>query len=766
MTGPGVQRLLSCLRRVRSVGNGEWVASCPVSGHGKGRGDVNASLSISVNNDGGPRLHCFAGCDRESILSAVGLRWNDIRPPRNAQKRRVPAPRPTSARPITVADLGHDKSLSEEFLRSLGLEDRIDGVLIPYRLMDGSLAPRQRLRTALSAKRGSRWLSGDGSPVPYGLDRIDEARAAGSIIIVEGESDCWALWQHGFPALGIPGASMAKKIEATHLEGIPIVYFFREPDSGGSTFAAGVVARLAEIGFAGEIREIRIDGVKDPADLHREAPASFRPTFRAAMDAAANVKSTLDTAVVLILDRHDPMSSARAFLEASYFRDGTRTLHHHGGVFYAWSGTHYPEAEENGIRAEIYDFLGKAKYRPKADRGGETAVDFKPNRARVYDILDALEALAHLPSVVSAPAWILGEGPPGIQPSELIACRNGLVHLPSGRLFPHSPHFFSPNALPFDFLPDSGAPATWNRFLDDLWDDDMEARDTLQEVFGYLLTLDMRQQKIFLIVGPRRSGKGTIARVLTALLGQANVCAPTLASLGTNFGLAPLIGKMAAIVADARLSGRADQAAVAERLLSISGEDSITVDRKFRTEWTGTLPARFVILTNELPRIADASGALASRFVVLTLRESFLGKEDTRLTDRLLEELAQILNWSIEGWKRLRGRGYFLQPSSSSEAVREIEDLGSPISAFLRERCEVKPGGEIECRRLFDSWKAWCDEQGRDHVGTLQTFGRDLRSVLPGIRLIRPRGEEGRTRAYSGLRLLARWEKDRSGPRY
>ena len=124
-----------------------------------------------------------------------------------------------------------------------------------------------------------------------------------------------------------------------------------------------------------------------------------------------------------------------------------------------------------------------------------------------------------------------------------------------------------------------------------------------------------------------RSGKGTIARVLTRMLGQANVSAPTLASLGQNFGLAPLIGKQLAIIADARLGGRTDQHGIAERLLSISGEDYLTVDRKYLPAWTGRLPARFMILTNELPRLSDASGALAHRFVVLRLTESHYGRE-------------------------------------------------------------------------------------------------------------------------------------------
>jgi len=81
--------------------------------------------------------------------------------------------------------------------------------------------------------------------------------------------------------------------------------------------------------------------------------------------------------------------------------------------------------------------------------------------------------------------------------------------------------------------------------------------------------------------GPKRAGKGTIARVLAWLVGTGNAVAPTLAGLGMNFGLAPQIGKRVAIISDARLGGRADQHAIAERRLSITGEDAITIDRKY-----------------------------------------------------------------------------------------------------------------------------------------------------------------------------------------
>jgi putative DNA primase/helicase len=286
-----------------------------------------------------------------------------------------------------------------------------------------------------------------------------------------------------------------------------------------------------------------------------------------------------------------------------------------------------------------------------------------------------------------------------------------------------------------------------------LWPDDQEAIDTLQEVFGYCLTGDTQQQKAFLLVGPKRSGKGTIARVLARLVGIGNSVAPTLAALGTNFGLAPLISKRVAIISDVRLGTRADQHAITERLLSITGEDAITIDRKYLPAWTGQLQARFIIISNELPRLADASGALASRFIVLLLTRSFFGREDQTLTGKLLTELPGILNWGIAGWRRLTERGYFVQPGSALDAVQQLEDLGSPTRAFLRELCEIGPFHTVGIDELYQAWCEWCTEQGQDHPGTKQTLGRNLLAVIPGLRPIRPRDGTGRRRGYQGVGL-------------
>jgi putative DNA primase/helicase len=452
----------------------------------------------------------------------------------------------------------------------------------------------------------------------------------------------------------------------------------------------------------------------------------------------------------LVLDPADPFSNAQIFIKKLYYHKSIRTLRFWQGDFYTWTGAAYSQMPADDIRAALYDFLTKSYV------SGEKGIDpFRPNRHRVADLQDALKAAANLSCEHTPPCWLKNTDKPDAL--ELIALSNGLLHLPTRKLYKTDANFFTTSSLPFNYESNATEPTAWLHFLKTIWPDDPQAISTLQEIFGLLLTSDTTQQKIFLIVGPLRSGKGTIARVLTALLGQHNVSGPTLASLSQSFGLAPLIGKKLAVIADARLGSRADQHSITERLLSISGEDSLSIPRKFMMDYTAKLDVRFMILSNELPRLADTSGALASRFIIITMTKSFFGKEDPGLTTKLLAELPGILNWSIEGWQRLQERGHFIQPKSSSEAIQELADLSSPMSAFVRDNCVLDSAIEIECSRLYAGWKDWCEEQGRDYPGTVQTFGRDLRAAVPALKISQPRKGEERVRTYLGITLKSVW---------
>lgn len=440
----------------------------------------------------------------------------------------------------------------------------------------------------------------------------------------------------------------------------------------------------------------------------------------------------------------EPLRVAQHLLP-DWRHQGELTLRHWRGSWIRWRRSHWAEVEPTELRNELYKRLGNACYDTK-----DGLRPWAPTRRKLADLEDALAAQVYLPGDTDAPAWLNGDdhGP-------IVACRNGLLRVRDRQLMEHTPQFFNLAACPCDYTPDAPEPKRWLEFLSQLWPDDEEAVRALQEFFGYILSGRTDLHKILLMVGQTRSGKGTIGRVLTALVGKRNMAGPTLASLGTNFGLAPLLGKPLAIVSDARLRKGSNAHLVVERLLTISGEDTIDVDRKYRDPWTGRLPTRFMILSNELPDFADASGAIARRFIVLTLRHSFLGRENPRLTRELLEELPGILNWSLDGLARLEQQGAFTEPESSVHAVQTMVDSVSPESAFIRECCTDRPDATVPVDDLFRAWQMWCYKQGRTHPGNKQTFGRNLHAALPHIRKTRPRAGDGsRQWVYEGLGLL------------
>lgn len=463
---------------------------------------------------------------------------------------------------------------------------------------------------------------------------------------------------------------------------------------------------------------------------------------------------------------HDPHRLARLFLEP-YRSDLGLKLRYWRDEFIRWDEGAYTRLPLGDLKAQLTSFIrgqfeADAEQRVLAWQRLGSPSDKKPKVRKVTgglvgNVQQALTGVSLLDHATPAPAWIdEGDGP---NPTELLAAPNGIVHLPAladqgGHVVREpTPQFFTFNRLAFEFDRCAPRPFRWLKFLAELWPDDPESINSLQEWFGYLLTPDTRQQKILMMVGPKRAGKGTIATVLRELVGKANVAGPTLNSLTTPFGLAPLLGKSVAIIDDARLSGRTDGAVVSERLLTISGEGAISIDRKHLSAVEDKLSTRFVIISNELPQINDSSGALVSRMIVLRFTQSWYGTEHTGLRDELRDELPGILLWAVEGWKRLRDRGHFIQPASGEELRTEMEDLASPVGAFVRDRCWVGPGERVEISELYRVWCSWCEERGRKEPWTEQMFGRNLRSAVPNIKGRRPRSGGERIREYEGIRL-------------
>jgi putative DNA primase/helicase len=458
-----------------------------------------------------------------------------------------------------------------------------------------------------------------------------------------------------------------------------------------------------------------------------------------------------------------PMRVARQIAEEDLATpQGLPSLRWHRGGFARWDGTAWPtekgKAVEDAVRKQLYEITEHAMIAIVNDEGKRRLFPWNPDPRKIADLLEALGiGVLQLPYDLEPPFWITsGAGERG-----LIPMANGLLDFRTRELTPHTPDLFNAWSLPYDYDPDAPEPAEWLRFLGQLWPDKPESIDFLQELAGYLASGDTSQEKITLMIGARRGGKGTVCKVLTALLGEQNVASPTFASLTEQFGLAPLIGKPLAIISDARIGGRDIQAAV-EKLLTISGRDRLPVNRKYKSMWEGQLPTRLVIVSNELFALRDASTALASRCIPLNYTKSWLNREDTGLGARLTtpRELSRILPWALDGLDRLRKQGKFTMPAGAAETLAALERLASPEKAWAEDHCEFGPGFWERTEYLHGAFELWAaNEQRMKSTPNREVFAKNLRAAYPELVYMRRRSEEdGEDKkqhpGYRGIKLI------------
>ena len=244
-----LQRVLYRLGgNVKRSGSGGYEANCPVVGHDKGRGDLDPSLMLQEGDDGRVLINCLAGCSTEDVVGTLGLKMADLFEQRNNAIRGGGGSHPSGKRKYanteraegcTLADYAAAKRLPVAFLASLGVSEipNYNGhpaVRFPYLRVDGQEEVYVRFRVSLDGSPKVKTRRGDKHAL-YGLWRLEQARERGYVVVVEGESDTQTLWHHGFPGVGVPGASSWRSEWSEHLDGIDKVYVVVEPDEGGKT---------------------------------------------------------------------------------------------------------------------------------------------------------------------------------------------------------------------------------------------------------------------------------------------------------------------------------------------------------------------------------------------------------------------------------------------------------------------------------------------------------------------------------------------------
>jgi putative DNA primase/helicase len=423
------------------------------------------------------------------------------------------------------------------------------------------------------------------------------------------------------------------------------------------------------------------------------------------------------------------------------------------GGFYQWIDTHYTPLSHSWVKTMAWSWLAEQQHRVvvgKDDAGGDIYGTQKYH-PKPYTVDALVDAFTHherfqISDKLDAPCWLAGydDEEANNRALDLLACRNGLVNLKTGELLDNSSAFFNIFAVDFDYDPTAEC-LRWVKFLEEILPGDIEAQETLEEMMAYSLSADTTQQKGFLLIGRKRAGKGTVARVLRALIGPENYTGPTLESIGERFGLQPFIGKRVAIVGDARLEGKGTHRLVS-RVLSVTGEDAISIDRKNVEPWEGVLGSRVWILSNEPPHFTDATGVIVDRFIPIWLRRSFSEKPDPKLTEKLLGELPGILNRLIGALRRLRDRGHFRVPESARGILSAMKRAAAPLGMFVEDMSVIGAEHSDDLDPAYLLWREWCTVNGHT-PGTKANFQRGLEFLDTETPItIAKRGPKGKQR--------------------
>ena len=254
----------------------------------------------------------------------------------------------------------------------------------------------------------------------------------------------------------------------------------------------------------------------------------------------------------------------------------------------------------------------------------------------------------------------------------------------------HKPEYLSTIRIPYRYDPGADC-SLWLKTIDEIFENDKIKIDMLQEFFGQCLTRDVKQEKGLLLLGQSRSGKSTILNTLHYLVGNDNVSTVPLKYILNPVYTSMMIHKL--INFDKDVSKKAQD--FEEDFKKIITGEEITSNDKYDDPFNFKPFCKMVLSANEFPRITDHSSAFYNRLILIPCDRVFTPEEQNRnLREELLKELPGVLNWSIEGLKRLTNRGFFEEVDFMGEALEELRIENNPVEAFFRDNIVADVSGE------------------------------------------------------------------------
>ena len=231
--------------------NGQWLASCPVPGHGRGNGDKNPSLSISEGPDGKALFHCHGGCDQQTVFQVI--REMGMLP-----ELEINRPEPLALiKPIT-RQLEQEWNYTDEEGVTLFIKQR-------YKTADHKGKDYRLIKVDEAGRRHT--TLGDARIVPYKLPELLDAIGKGRYVyLTEGEKAADAIISLGSVATSSHAGSGTWPDAITEYFSGANVVILPDNDTPGWKYAKKAAAKLLPV--AKSVRVVDLGGEEQGDDAY------------------------------------------------------------------------------------------------------------------------------------------------------------------------------------------------------------------------------------------------------------------------------------------------------------------------------------------------------------------------------------------------------------------------------------------------------------------------------------------------------------------
>lgn len=407
----------------------------------------------------------------------------------------------------------------------------------------------------------------------------------------------------------------------------------------------------------------------------------------------------------------------------------------------------------------------------------------KGHRAKVMRLLessgvaDTLEFVRNHPKV-AVPADRFDND------ESVLACANGVLELGrEGVLFREQrPDDYCSNNTGVAYDPDATS-AMWKDYLD-TFVPDLEVRNYLQEVAGYILVGRNFKRKGVFLYGPTSSGKSTFPEMMAATLGPKYAGPFNLTIFRGNQDEKPRADIVEALPMRFIYASEASNAwnLHADQFKKATGNDTMKARRPYAKGDVVRRPSFTpVISTNNVPRIVGFDEATLRRLIVIPFNETVAidknhasrGQrvEVSDFADRMKDDdeaRQAVLAWAVEGYVRFaeRGREFPEEPMEVVKAKIKFTEGISQTNEFLAECCEFGEVAEYKAMKedlyaVYTHWHRVYGGDGPEKAMSMKMFATSL-NEKPSLEEARVRNpdsdaKDSKVRIIRGIRLRAEW---------